>query len=141
MKRDQSARRLFESVSAIYLILMMTVFLLWPGTAGYISISSSKFTLFLIFCGGYAGLMILLHVEETLIGGMKLPSPRKLWTESSWTQRLVMLYLLLTLEKPTIIKQSGGFGVRMCASAQSMHFIRAEIRTELNPIDLFFCLP
>lgn len=40
----------------------------------------------------------------------------------------------LTLEKPTIIKQSGGFGVRMCASAQSMHFIRAEIRTELNPI-------
>jgi stage IV sporulation protein A len=40
----------------------------------------------------------------------------------------------LTLEKPTIIKQSGGFGVRMCASAQSMHMIRAEIRTELNPI-------
>ena len=40
----------------------------------------------------------------------------------------------LSLEKPTIIKQSGGFGVRMCASAQSMHFIRADIRTELNPI-------
>lgn len=40
----------------------------------------------------------------------------------------------LTLEKPTIVKQSGGFGVRMCASAPSMHLIRAEIRTELNPI-------
>ena len=40
----------------------------------------------------------------------------------------------LSLEKPTIIKQSGGFGVRMCASAPSMHLIRADIRTELNPI-------
>ena len=40
----------------------------------------------------------------------------------------------LALEKPTIIKQSGGFGVRMCASAPSMHLIRADIRTELNPI-------
>ncbi len=40
----------------------------------------------------------------------------------------------LTLEKPTIVKQSGGFGVRMCASAPSLHLIRSEIRTELNPI-------
>ena len=40
----------------------------------------------------------------------------------------------LTLEKPTIAKQSGGFGVRMCASAPSLHLIRSEIRTELNPI-------
>lgn len=96
MKREKSARRLFESVSAVYLILMVTAFLLWPGAAGYISISSAKFTLFLILCGGYAGLMILLHIEETLIGGMELPSPGKLWKGSSWTQRLVLLYLLLT---------------------------------------------
>ncbi len=40
----------------------------------------------------------------------------------------------LTLEKPTIVKQPGGFGVRMCASAPSLHLIRSEIRTELNPI-------
>jgi stage IV sporulation protein A len=40
----------------------------------------------------------------------------------------------LTLEKPVIAKQSGGFGVRMCACAPSLHLVRAEIRTELNPI-------
>jgi len=40
----------------------------------------------------------------------------------------------LVLEKPTIVKQSGGFGVRLCASAQSIHMIRADIRTEINPI-------
>ncbi|MBE6702665.1 MAG: stage IV sporulation protein A [Ruminococcaceae bacterium] len=40
----------------------------------------------------------------------------------------------LRLEKPTIVKQSGGYGVRLSAAAQSLHMIRADIRTELNPI-------
>ena len=40
----------------------------------------------------------------------------------------------LRLEKPTIVKQSGGYGVRLCAAAQSLHVVRADIRTELNPI-------
>ena len=40
----------------------------------------------------------------------------------------------LRLEKPTIVKQGAGYGVRLCASAQSIHMIRADIRTELNPI-------
>ena len=40
----------------------------------------------------------------------------------------------LRLEKPTIVKQSGGYGVRLSAAAQSIHMIRADIRTELNPI-------
>lgn len=40
----------------------------------------------------------------------------------------------LRLEKPTIVKQSGGYGVRLCAAAQSIHMIRADIRTEINPI-------
>ncbi|MBQ8342388.1 MAG: stage IV sporulation protein A [Clostridia bacterium] len=40
----------------------------------------------------------------------------------------------LRLEKPTIVKQSGGYGVRLSAAAQSIHMIRADIRTELSPI-------
>ena len=40
----------------------------------------------------------------------------------------------LRLEKPTIVKQSGGYGVRLRAAAQSIHMIRADICTELNPI-------
>lgn len=40
----------------------------------------------------------------------------------------------LRLEKPTIVKQAGGYGVRLCAAAQSVHMIRADIRTEINPI-------
>lgn len=40
----------------------------------------------------------------------------------------------LRLEEPEIVKQSGGYGVRLCASAQSIHMIRANIETEVNPI-------
>ena len=40
----------------------------------------------------------------------------------------------LKLEEPKIVKQAGGYGVKLCASAQSIHMIRANIETEINPI-------
>ena len=40
----------------------------------------------------------------------------------------------LKLEEPEIIKQAGGYGVRLRASAESIHMIRANIETEINPI-------
>ena len=40
----------------------------------------------------------------------------------------------LTLEEPEIIRQSGGYGVRLKASASSIHMIKTKIDTEINPI-------
>ena len=40
----------------------------------------------------------------------------------------------LHLADPEIVKQPGGYGVRLRASAQSIHMIRANIETEINPI-------
>jgi len=40
----------------------------------------------------------------------------------------------LTLEEPEIIRQGGRFGVRLRASAPSLHLIRADIETEVSPI-------
>lgn len=40
----------------------------------------------------------------------------------------------LRLADPEIVKQPGGYGVRLRASAQSIHMIRANIETEINPI-------
>lgn len=40
----------------------------------------------------------------------------------------------LHLEAPEIIKQNGGYGVKLSASAESIHMIRANIKTEINPI-------
>jgi len=40
----------------------------------------------------------------------------------------------LTLEEPEIVKQSGSYGVKLRASAPSIHMIRADIKTEVSPI-------
>ncbi len=39
----------------------------------------------------------------------------------------------LALDEPRIVKQAGGYGVRMRAKAKSIHMIRAEIETEISP--------
>ena len=40
----------------------------------------------------------------------------------------------LKLEEPEIIKEAGGYGVRLKASGPSIHMIKAEIETVVNPI-------
>ncbi len=40
----------------------------------------------------------------------------------------------LILEEPEIVKQSGRFGVRLKASAPSLHIMRVDVQTEVNPI-------
>ena len=40
----------------------------------------------------------------------------------------------LRLEEPEIVKQPGGYGVKLCARAPSIHMIRAAIETELSPV-------
>ncbi len=40
----------------------------------------------------------------------------------------------LILEEPEIMKQAGKFGVRLKASAPSLHIMRVDVKTEVNPI-------
>ena len=40
----------------------------------------------------------------------------------------------LTLEEPEIVRQGGRYGVRLRASAPSIHLLSANIRAEVNPI-------
>lgn len=40
----------------------------------------------------------------------------------------------LSLKTPRIVKQAGGYGVRLCAAAKSIHMIKADIEAEVNPI-------
>ena len=39
----------------------------------------------------------------------------------------------MTLEEPEIVKQGGRYGVRLKASAPSIHMMRADIRAEVSP--------
>lgn len=40
----------------------------------------------------------------------------------------------MKLEEPVIVKQAGGYGVKLRASAPSIHMIKADIQTEVSPI-------
>jgi len=40
----------------------------------------------------------------------------------------------MVLEEPEIVKQGGRYGVRLRASAPSIHMMRADIKTEVSPI-------
>ena len=40
----------------------------------------------------------------------------------------------MTLEEPEIVKQAGSYGVRLRASAPSIHLMRADIKAEVSPI-------
>ena len=40
----------------------------------------------------------------------------------------------LTLKEPQIVKQAGGYGVRLRALAKSIHMIKADVEAEVNPI-------
>ena len=40
----------------------------------------------------------------------------------------------MVLEEPELVKQGGKCGVRLKASAPSLHLIRVDIKTEVNPI-------
>ena len=40
----------------------------------------------------------------------------------------------LKLEEPEIVRKQNGYGVKLSASAQSIHMIRANIETEINPM-------
>ena len=40
----------------------------------------------------------------------------------------------LTLEEPEIVKQAGSYGVKLRASAPSIHLMRADIKAEVSPI-------
>ena len=40
----------------------------------------------------------------------------------------------MTLDEPQIVKQSGSYGVKLRATAPSIHMIRADIETELSPV-------
>ena len=84
-------------LAEIYLLLVVTVFVLVPGFSGYEAISGAKYTLFLWLSGGYAALSLLLSLELRLTGQEPWISPKALLTGSTWTQRLLALYLLWTL--------------------------------------------
>ena len=75
---------------------MSSLFLLYPGTQGFGEIAQAKYQMFLLLCGGYTALMLLLLAESALVSGKKCRNLKVVLKETSWTQRCLALYLLFT---------------------------------------------
>ena len=87
---------LLETMTAIYAACMLSVFLLFPGTGGYRSITAEKWRAFLLLSGGYAALMLLLRLELALAGSHRLSSPAALWRSMGVPQKLLIGFWMLS---------------------------------------------
>lgn len=88
--------KIFFKITAVYIHILLPVFLFFCGTRGYQALLSAKFPAFCVICGGYVLVMAALGIECVLIGAVKPASPLELLRRSSPAQRLVLLYLALT---------------------------------------------
>lgn len=86
-----------QKLTSVYIVLLITVFLFYFDSHGYLAIAEAKLSAFHIICGGYIILAFLILLEGLLIGQLTPDFFRTLLRQSSWTQRLILLYLLLTL--------------------------------------------
>lgn len=66
-----SAFSIQNCITRAFLILMSSLFLLYPGTQGFGEIAQAKYQMFLLLCGGYTALMLLLLAESALVSGKK----------------------------------------------------------------------
>ena len=96
MTKKKQTSSIFERITEIYLILMVTAFLLYPGKQGFGGITEEKYRSFLILCGGYAAIMLLLLAETAIVSGQQQRNICSALKRTSWTQRLLEVYLLLT---------------------------------------------
>ncbi len=93
---EKNPKNPYVIVTKAYIYVMLTVFLFFTGTRGYLTIQDDKFRAFCLICGGYVVIMAVLALERLVIGQGGVVSPKKLLLCSTWPQRLAAAYLLLT---------------------------------------------
>lgn len=96
MRKSREKCSVFTAVTTLYICLLMTGFLFWCGESGYEGIATGKYQAFLAICGGYIALMIVVALESAVIGNAKFISPIKAIRSSSWAQRIVVIYIVIT---------------------------------------------
>ena len=86
-----------ETITSFYIAAMISIFILYVGFGGYQSLTLNKLNLFYWISFLYIGFMAALGIGKLIAKKSKCPSPLKLIKDSSWTQRFVVLFLMLTV--------------------------------------------
>jgi O-antigen ligase len=80
-----------------YLAAMATVFLLYPGLSGYVSITRAKQHLYYLLSGGYLLLCLVVILALGGLGRFRPASPKQLWAKLGFSQKLILGYWLWTV--------------------------------------------
>ena len=88
----KNADVLLSRLTSIYLTLMVSVYLLYPGFGGYIDITAQKWRLFLVLSGCYLGGSVLLRLELAAVGGGRLSGPKTVWCRMSLPEKMIIGY-------------------------------------------------
>ena len=95
--KDKNKFKIFEDISSVFLVLMLSVFLFWFDGKGYTNIVNAKADAFHIVCGGYIALVALLILESFAVGNIKPAEIAEKFKSVSLVQKLVIAYMLITL--------------------------------------------
>ena len=95
--KARAGQRLTEKISDVYLALMLSVFLLWPGTDGYEKITAAKYRLFLLLTLGYCAGTALLYLELLVMRQCRPVSFRALVRAIRPAEWLMLGYVLYSL--------------------------------------------
>lgn len=115
-KKISSNNRIFEKLSAVYLLLMLSAFLLYPGTGGYAEMTKEKWKAYLLLTGLFLAVSILLRAELALVAGYKLQTPRRFWQRLNLVQKLIIVYWGLSLLSAVVSvdRRTAFFGNARC---------------------------
>ncbi len=94
VKKDQTA--ILYRFSELYIGLMISVFLLFPGTGGYENITEQKASVFFLLSGIYALGVPILRTEISLVGNYPLPALKEGLRNLGWGRSLILVYWLMT---------------------------------------------
>ncbi len=97
MKQKRRSENVFTKLSYVFIVLMLTVFLFWFNSSGYGGITEAKLTMFNTICGGYVILTLILIPASLATEVVSKQELKAYIRESTWVQRLLLIFLLLTV--------------------------------------------
>ena len=98
-----------ERLTSIFIALLLSVFLLTFPLEGYGAIGAFKYRLFLILCGGYVAIMIVLRAQLVLIGSRPVGKISDRIREVPITLKLLFLFLFFTVLSALLSHYPGTF--------------------------------
>lgn len=96
MQTNGQKATVFEMITSIYIVLLITAFLFFCGSGGYQEIVRYKFLGFCVISSGYCAVMGIVGIECLLVGQTKIVPILQVLTKMTWAQRFAIMYIGLT---------------------------------------------